>query len=85
MSIVKNKGKMTLDKLATIMAGSFEGFEKRITENMDQRFDGIDMEIKGIKNQLEGVNKRVDDVYVNMVKYEDHNALKKRVSVSEKV
>ena len=83
----KKKEKMTLDKLAIIMAGSFSGFEMRIDKRFEvvgQRFDEINTEIKGIKNQLEGVNNRIDDMATNRVKYTEFNSLKKRVDVLEK-
>lgn len=95
----KKKIKMTLDKLAVLMKTGFGNVEELVKKEIDQlaistakgfgsvdkRFDGVDMEIKGLKNQLGGVNKRVDDVYVNMVKYKDHETLKRRVEVLEKV
>lgn len=46
--------------------------------------EGLKEEIKGVKNQLEGTNKRIDDMAVNRVKYEDHNKLKSRVDFVEK-
>jgi len=63
-------GKMTIDKLAMMVA---KGFENTATK----------VDIEGLKGQIEGVNRRIDDMSINRVKYEDHNKLKSRVGVIE--
>lgn len=73
------KKKMTLDNLAILMAGSFSGLEERLTKKIDK----VEEDIKGVKNQLEGVDKRIDDFVITRVKYEDHNKLKLRVDTLE--
>ena len=89
--IKKNKkSKMTLDKLAVMIAGSFEGFEKRITEKMATKEDLANLEnrmatnIKEVKTKIEGLGRRVDDLSDNRVKYTEFNSLKKRVDILEK-
>lgn len=80
---------MTIDKLAMMVANGFESVEKRMATKEDLKDLETRMatktDIEGLKSQIEGVNKRIDDVYVNRVKYADHNALKKRVETLEKV
>ena len=79
----KKNGKITIDKLGIMIANGFEGvyerFEK-IEENMATKDD-----IKGLKKQIEGADKRIDDLAVNRVKYEEFDSLKKRVNILEKV
>lgn len=70
----KKGGKMTIDKLAIMMNDSFE----RLEENMATKTD-----IEGLKGQIEGVGKRIDDMLITRVKYEDHNKLKTRVDLIE--
>ena len=74
------KKKMTLDNLAILMAGGFSGLEERLTKKIDD----VEKEVEGVKNQLAGTNKRIDDFVVTRVKYEDHNKLKDRVDFIEK-
>lgn len=73
--MIKNKkSKMTIDKLAIMVA---KGFEKTATKedlkNLEERMNG----------KFEGVNKRIDDMSINRVKYEDHNKLKTRMDFVE--
>jgi archaellum component FlaC len=78
---VKTK-KVTIDKLAVMMNDSFEVLRKDIA-GVDEKVGNVEKEIKGVKNQLEGTNKRIDDFVVTRVKYEDHNKLKTRVDFIE--
>ncbi len=55
----------------------------KVEEKIDTRINEVKEEIKGVKNQLEGTNKRIDDFVVTRVKYEDHNKLKVRVDELE--
>jgi len=73
-------GKVTTDKLAIMMNDGFETLRKDIAGVEGK----LTLEIKGVKNQLEGTNKRIDDLAFNRVKYEDHNKLEGRVDVIEK-
>ncbi len=43
----------------------------------------IDTKVEELKNQISGVNNRIDDISLNRVKYEDHNSLVKRVQKIE--
>jgi len=69
---VKTK-KMTVDKLAIMVAKGFE----EVNRNM-----------ASIENNLiyhiGGVNRRLDDMSLNRVKYEDHDKLKARMEFIEK-
>jgi len=73
--------KKDIEKLAISTANSFFSLEKRL----DTDFGLIRNDIAGIKNQLSGTNKRIDDISLNRVKYEDFDKLKKRVEILEKV
>lgn len=70
---VKTK-KITIDKLAIMMNNGFENLRKDVREIITE-------ETKGLKNQLEGTNKRIDDLAINRVKYEEYNKLKARVDL----
>jgi hypothetical protein len=71
-NIKNNKGnRMTIEKLAILVA---KGFENTATKT----------DIEGLKSQIEGVGKRIDDISETRVKYEDHNKLKGRVGFIEK-
>jgi hypothetical protein len=72
--IVKNS-KMSIDKLAVMVAKGFDNIEQKMATKDD---------IEGLKNQLEGANRRLDDISMSRVRYEDHDKLKARVSVIEK-
>ena len=88
--IKKNKkSKITIDKLAMMVANGFDGIEKRMATKIDieelEKRMATKIDIEGLKNQIEGVNKRIDDLATNRVKYTEHNALVKRVEVLEQV
>jgi deoxyadenosine/deoxycytidine kinase len=60
--INKNKkSKMTIDDLAIVIAGSFNGLEERLTKKIGDVESGLKKEIGGVKDQLAGTNKRIDD------------------------
>ena len=69
-----------MDKLAMMVA---RGFENTATKE-DIKDMATRMDIDGLKNQIAGVNNRIDDVSMNRVKYEDHSKLKVRVDFIEK-
>ena len=75
MNNKKNK-KITNIELLDSINRSFSKVENKI--------DKIDIKVEGLKGQMEGVNKRIDDFVVTRVKYEDHNKLKTRVDFMEK-
>jgi len=72
---VKNK-KITVDVLARMMANSFDKMEKN--------FETLTLEVKGVKNQLEDNNKRLDDIVLHRVHYDVYNKLETRVEFIEK-
>lgn len=76
----KNKA-ITNTELLESINRSFSNVEKKMVTKTDITAVKEELmgEIKGVKNQLEGVNKRIDDFVVTRVKYEDHNSLVKRV------
>ena len=76
--------KMTLDKLAIMMNNGFEKLEERLDGKLDKKINEVKEEIKGVKNQLEGTNKRIDALAMNKISYEEHNKLKVRVDILEK-
>jgi len=82
------KGKMTIDKLAIMVAKGFENTAtKEDLKNLEARMEAkmaTKTDMEGIKNQIEGVNNRIDEMSLNRVKYEDHNKLKVRVDFLEK-
>jgi RAB protein geranylgeranyltransferase component A len=67
------------EKMAT--KEDLKNLEARMATKTD--IEGLKEEIKGVKNQLEGTNKRIDDMSMNRVKNEDHNKLKSRVDFLE--
>ncbi|MFA5792156.1 MAG: hypothetical protein WC884_03945 [Candidatus Paceibacterota bacterium] len=71
--------KMTIDKLARMVA---KGFQKTPTiddiKNMATKTD-----IEGLRGQIQGVDKRIDDFVATRVKYEDFNKLKIRMEKLE--
>ncbi|MEK7128339.1 MAG: hypothetical protein AAB933_02140 [Patescibacteria group bacterium] len=76
--------KMTLDKLAIMVANGFESVEKKMATKDDIKDMATKTDIEGLKSQIQGVNNRIDDISMNRVKYEDHNKLKVRVDFIEK-
>jgi len=85
----KKQSKMTLDKLAIMVANGFESVDKRFSD-VNKRFDDMEIkmatkdDIKEVKTKIEGVNNRIDDISENRVKYTEFNTLKKRVDILEK-
>src|SRR3989338_7093987 len=93
------KSKMTIDKLAGMMRAGFGSTNKKIDNvlslvdklaastlrglySIEEKM-ATKTDIEGLKNQLQGTNKRIDDLAENRVKYEDHDKLKMRVGVLE--
>lgn len=74
--MIKNKEKtITNIELLESINRSFSRVEEKI--------DTIDIKVEGLKNQITGVNNRIDDISLNRVKYEDYNTLVKRVQKIE--
>ncbi|OGI65597.1 hypothetical protein A2647_01705 [Candidatus Nomurabacteria bacterium RIFCSPHIGHO2_01_FULL_40_24b] len=55
----------------------------RSFSKVEEKIDAVDIKVEGLKGQIDGVNKRIDDFVVTRVKYEDHNKLKARVDIVE--
>ena len=86
MSVKKNEksGKMTIDKLAIMVARGFENTAtKDDIKNMATKDDLKDLETR-MNGKFEGVNRRIDDMSINRVKYEDYDKLKSRMNLIEK-
>src|SRR3989338_7299871 len=59
------KKKMTLDGLAVLIAGSFSGFEERLTkkiEGVESRLGGVERRLGGVESRLGGVEKELEGV-----------------------
>jgi len=71
-------GKMTLEKLARMVA---KGFVRT-----DKRFDNIDTELNDVRNRLVKVEFQVDEVYDILKRFEENDILnlQKRVQILEK-
>lgn len=73
---VENLIEKKIDGLAISTAKGFE--------SVDKRFDEVKEDTKGVKNQLEGVSKRIDDFAENKVSKITFKELDHRVSFVEK-
>ncbi|OGN09571.1 MAG: hypothetical protein A3J46_02315 [Candidatus Yanofskybacteria bacterium RIFCSPHIGHO2_02_FULL_41_11] len=71
-------GKMTLDKLAGMVARGFV--------RTDKRFDNIDIELHDVKNRLGKVEFQVNEVHDILERFEENDILnlQKRVQILEK-
>jgi len=74
------KKKITIDTLATMVAKEFE----EISRNMARIENNLIYHIGGIKDQLEGTNKRIDNLAETKVSKTAYNELENRVGVVEK-
>ena len=80
---VKTK-KITNTELLESINRSFSKVEAKL-DKVEAKLDAkIDTKVEELKDKIEGVNKRIDDLSINRVKYEDHNKLKARVGFIEK-
>ena len=81
MVVKNNKNKMTIDRLAIMVANGFE--------SVDKKFEEASRNMARVENNLlyhiGGIDRRLDDMSLNRVKYDDLDALKKRVKALEKV
>ena len=80
--------KMTIDKLAIMVAKGFESVAtkddlKKLEERMNGKFEGVKKEIEGVKDQLVGTNKRIDDLAETKVSKIIYEGLEKRVQKIE--
>lgn len=87
--IKKNKKvnkKITIDDLAVMVANGFESIEARMATKEDLKVVATDLKNleTRLSGKIEGINNRIDDMYLNTVKYAEFNALKKRVDILEK-
>lgn len=87
------KKKMTIEDIALSMNKGFRRVENLIEKKIDElaisTAKGFEKtatkdDVEGLKNQIQGVNNRIDDISMNRVKYEDHNKLKIRVDFIER-
>lgn len=78
----KKEKEITNKELLESINRSFSRVEKKMVTKEDVK-GIVKEEVEGLKNQLEGVNKRIDNFVVTRVKYEDHNKLKSRVDLIE--
>lgn len=76
--INKKEKKITNVELLQSINRSFSKIEAKMTTKEDLK--NLEEKMSG---KFEGVNKRIDDMSVNRVKYEDHNKLKTRVDFIE--
>jgi|GEM_PF-5812802 len=86
-----NKSKITIDDLALVIADSFDGLEKRLTNtfkkelgDVKEDIEGVKKEMEGVKNQLAGTNRRIDDFAETKVSKITHKELESRVIFLEK-
>ncbi|MCX6751494.1 MAG: hypothetical protein NT161_01870 [Candidatus Nomurabacteria bacterium] len=77
--INKKEKKITNVELLQSINRSFFKIEAKMATKEDLK--NLEEKMSG---KFEGVNKRIDDMSVNRVKYEDHNKLKARMDFVEK-
>lgn len=80
---VKN-GKMTLDKLARMVAG---GFDRTATKDeMNSRFDFVETRLKDVEKKVDKLDYQVDESYDILKRFEENDILnlQKRVQILEK-
>ena len=73
----KKGGKMTIDKLAVMVAKGFDN----VATKMD--IDGLKKEIEDVKDKLVGTNKRIDDFAETKVSKVVYKELENRVQKIE--
>lgn len=77
-----NPRKMTLDKLAHMVAEGFESVEQRMAKKED--LNEVKLDLKEVKKKVEKIDYHVDEIYDMLNQSEkDHLRLEKRVSVLE--
>ncbi|OGI57143.1 hypothetical protein A3B85_03370 [Candidatus Nomurabacteria bacterium RIFCSPHIGHO2_02_FULL_37_13] len=79
--ISKKKKIIAIDELAVMVAKGFEGVDRKL-EEASRNMARVE---NNLLYHIGSINRRLDDISFNKVKYEDHDALKKRVSILEKV
>ena len=77
--IKKKEKKITNVELLQSINRSFSKIEAKMATKEDLK--NLEEKMSG---KFEGINKRIDDMSVNRVKYEDHNKLKTRMDFVEK-
>ena len=86
------KNKMSIEDLALSMNRGFKKVENLIKSEVDglaistaKGFENTatKIDIEGLKGQIPGVDKRIDDFVATRVKHDDHNKLKTRVDLIE--
>jgi archaellum component FlaC len=89
--------KMTLEKLAIMVANGFASTSKNIdsikkevegvkleVEGVKREVEVVKREVEGVKNQLEGTNRRIDDYAETKASKVEHQKLKDQVDFIEK-
>ncbi|MFA4975508.1 MAG: hypothetical protein WC839_00825 [Candidatus Paceibacterota bacterium] len=76
--INKKEKKITNVELLQSINRSFSKIEAKMATKEDLK--NLEEKMSG---KFEGVNKRIDDISMNRVKYEDHNKLKTRMDFVE--
>jgi hypothetical protein len=79
----KKEQEITNIELLESINRSFSKIEKKMATKEDIKNMATKNDIEGLKDKIEGVNKRIDDFVTTRVKIEDHNKLKVRVSILE--
>ena len=86
------KNKMSIEDLALSMNRGFKKVENLIKSEVDglaistaKGFENTatKIDIEGLKGQIQGVDKRIDDFVATRVKHDDHNKLKTIVDLIE--
>ena len=81
----KKEKEITNTELLKSINRSFNKMEAKMATKDDVKDMATKMDIEGLKDQIHGINNRIDDFVVTRVKYEDLNKLSIRVEKLEKV
>ncbi len=82
----KDLGNM-IESLAVSTANGFEemkGWFKDVNRRLDileNKVGGVEMGIFSLSQKISGIDRRMDDLSLNKIKYEDFDLLKKEVGV----
>ena|SRR3989344_4741292 len=87
----KNNNGITLDKLANMVAGGFEGVDKKF-EDVDKKLEDIDKkmvtkdEFRSLEKKVDKLDYQMDEVYDILKRFEENDILnlQKRVQILEK-
>src|SRR3989344_5424758 len=87
----KNNNGITLDKLANMVAGGFEGVDKKF-EDVDKKLEDIDKkmvtkdEFRSLEKKVDKLDYQMDEGYDILKRFEENDILnlQKRVQILEK-